>query len=527
MKQLTVCVVFTCLAACGGGGGSSALAPAPTYTIGGTVTGLTGTGLVLQNNAGNNLAVPANGAFTFSTMLASGSAYAVTVQTQPMATPAQTCAVTVGSGNVANAAVTNVVIACRNLVGHFLYVPNTGSGTISGYSIDPSTGALTPLANSPFAGAGLSPRVAYVTGAGKFLYVAGQSGSGPTFDGSLAGFTIDGNTGALTPISGLPLAMAPGGVRIRFHPSGNSLAFITTPTTGTSSGIHVYGINATTGALTEVTGSPFAAGAIHNGGTYDASGSYFYAAQVVPSNAVMGYSVSPTTGVFTPSGSNAVTSGSPNDVIVDASNHLYVTTINPSAASSNTVHVYNISATTGMGNAVAGSPFLAGPFPFQLVPTRSWQHLYVLNAGLAGIPPTPGPANISAYSVNTSTGVLTAVSGAPFATGTASPAAMSLDPTGRYLATPSAMTGLVAAFTVNSTSGVLTPVPGSPFAPAVGTTPTFLAFDPSGRFAYLTDSGSNSVSAYSINAVTDTLTLVNSVTTGTTPQGSGAIVGLQ
>jgi hypothetical protein len=84
---------------------------APTYTIGGTVTGLTGTGLVLQNNAGNNLSVSASGAFTFTTALTTGSAYAVTVLTQPSG-PTQNCVVTGGTGTVASANVTNVSVAC-------------------------------------------------------------------------------------------------------------------------------------------------------------------------------------------------------------------------------------------------------------------------------------------------------------------------------------------------------------------------------------------------------------------------------
>ncbi len=53
------------------------------YTIGGTVTGLVGGGLVLQNNGGDNLTVSANGAFTFPTSVSSGASYAVTVLTQP------------------------------------------------------------------------------------------------------------------------------------------------------------------------------------------------------------------------------------------------------------------------------------------------------------------------------------------------------------------------------------------------------------------------------------------------------------
>ena len=63
------------------------------YTIGGTVSGLSGMGLVLQDNLGNNLSVTTNGSFMFTTAITSGGAYSVTVLTQP-ASPAQTCAVT-------------------------------------------------------------------------------------------------------------------------------------------------------------------------------------------------------------------------------------------------------------------------------------------------------------------------------------------------------------------------------------------------------------------------------------------------
>jgi len=83
-----------------------------TFTVGGTITGLTGTGLVLQNNAGDNLTVPAGATtFTFTTPVASGSPYAVTVLAQPTA-PTQTCTIATGSGTVSAADVASVAITC-------------------------------------------------------------------------------------------------------------------------------------------------------------------------------------------------------------------------------------------------------------------------------------------------------------------------------------------------------------------------------------------------------------------------------
>jgi hypothetical protein len=106
-----VLIAFAQLAGCGGGGGSST-PPVPTYTIGGTLTGLSGTGLVLQLNSGSNLSVSASATtFIFATALAGSSNYNVTVLTQPT-TPSQACSVTNGSGTVASANVTNISISC-------------------------------------------------------------------------------------------------------------------------------------------------------------------------------------------------------------------------------------------------------------------------------------------------------------------------------------------------------------------------------------------------------------------------------
>lgn len=82
--------------------------PVPTFTISGSVTGLAAAGLVLQNNAADDLAVASNGAFQFATRLAAGAAYAVSVRTPPAG---QTCTVTSGSGTV-QADVGNVLVDC-------------------------------------------------------------------------------------------------------------------------------------------------------------------------------------------------------------------------------------------------------------------------------------------------------------------------------------------------------------------------------------------------------------------------------
>lgn len=93
------------------------------YKIGGSVTGLTGTGLILLNNNSESLAVSGAG-FTFATSIADGASYNVSIQTQPSN---QQCTVDNGSGNVSGADVVNVGISCSAQSNIY-----TVSGTISG-----------------------------------------------------------------------------------------------------------------------------------------------------------------------------------------------------------------------------------------------------------------------------------------------------------------------------------------------------------------------------------------------------------
>jgi uncharacterized delta-60 repeat protein len=83
-------------------------APAPAFTIGGTVDGLQGSGLVLSN-LGAELAVSGNGSFAFPGTASDGQTYEVGVRTQP---PGQVCSVDRGSGHVNSANVTDIAVHC-------------------------------------------------------------------------------------------------------------------------------------------------------------------------------------------------------------------------------------------------------------------------------------------------------------------------------------------------------------------------------------------------------------------------------
>jgi hypothetical protein len=103
------------------------------YTIGGTISGLTGT-VVLQNNVSDNLSVSASGAFTFLTPLNYGSNYSVTVLTHPSG---QTCSVTAPSGLVSTANVISTNVTCSNSLPS---VPQSLAATITSSAVHISWG---------------------------------------------------------------------------------------------------------------------------------------------------------------------------------------------------------------------------------------------------------------------------------------------------------------------------------------------------------------------------------------------------
>jgi hypothetical protein len=88
------------------------------YTIGGTVTGVVGSGLILQDSAGTTVeklpisAANGNQAFTFTKLVPTGTMYTVTIFGQPTG-PTQTCTVTPSTASgTATANVTNVAVVC-------------------------------------------------------------------------------------------------------------------------------------------------------------------------------------------------------------------------------------------------------------------------------------------------------------------------------------------------------------------------------------------------------------------------------
>jgi len=104
-------IVYLILTGCGDGSRGPGAAAITAHSIGGIVSGLTGSGLVLQDNGGNDLSVAGDGNFSFSSSIASGAPYAVTIRSQP-SSPSEVCTVTNGTGTVGTTNITDVSITC-------------------------------------------------------------------------------------------------------------------------------------------------------------------------------------------------------------------------------------------------------------------------------------------------------------------------------------------------------------------------------------------------------------------------------
>lgn len=114
--KLFVSTLLLCLAtACGGGGdGGSHDDPAtPAYTISGSVSHLDSGSLTISDGSETLTIGQGSTSFAFSHLLTAGTAYGVTVATQP---DGEACVVENGSGTVSSGNIQNVAIVCNTVI---------------------------------------------------------------------------------------------------------------------------------------------------------------------------------------------------------------------------------------------------------------------------------------------------------------------------------------------------------------------------------------------------------------------------
>jgi 6-phosphogluconolactonase len=307
-------------------------------------------------------------------------------------------------------------------------------------------------------------------------------------------YAVDAVTGALTALAGSPCAS---GVRpgVAVDPSGR-FAYATLDA---SNEIAAYAINSSTGNLTAIVGSQL------NGGgenpvdiTVDPSGQFVYMANY--NGGISAFTINSVTGGLTPVSGSPFPTAPPivaghypgvNSVTVDPTGKfLYAAIVQGD------ISAYVINSSTGALTPVAGSPFLTGSAPQTVRVDPSGRYAYVTNLDSSGI---------SAYLINSSTGALTPIAGSPFSSGGASTSGLAVHPSGRYLYVT--YSNAVSAFSISDSTGVLTPIPGATFAS--GASPWGASVHPSGRFLYVSNNGEGTISAYAIDSTSGFLTPIS------------------
>jgi 6-phosphogluconolactonase len=354
---------------------------------------------------------------------------------------------------------------------HFAYVTLPNDGSVLLLQINGTTGAVTAGAVTPPV-SGTTPLGLALTPSRQFLYTAnGRSNTISIF--SVA------NTGNLS-LTGYPMQAGNGPDQAVVDPSGQYLLVTDVYGSGPEGGdISVYSINGDTGALTEVSGSPFPANDNPTQIVFTHSGQYVY---------VTNPNLGMVTGfAFCPTQSSGPACGS----------------------------------TTAILTPLADSPVFSGSGAAALAIDAADQYLYVANSSATNQPPYEATVgNVSAFAIDPNTGNLSEILGSPFtSTSGNNPTSLAIDPTGKFLyaVTPGSSSS-VWCFQITATNGQLVLAANSPFSVAAGG--VFAIFDPSGSFFYIGNDTSKGIGGYTYNSTTGALTIIkNSPFSTTEPPG--------
>ncbi len=170
---------------------------------------------------------------------------------------------------------------------HFMFATSYDRGPrVLAYTINQTTGDLTPVPGSPFS---VDPADVYASvfmdPQGQFLYTSGEDVNSLIY---LSVFRIDRSTGV--PKETCRVAV----------PSTTRIGWVATPLSGNyvylaePNAIAAYKLNKTSGTITEIAGSPFAA---HSVNLLEAAHGYLYAMN--SDDTISGFQINPNTGALT------------------------------------------------------------------------------------------------------------------------------------------------------------------------------------------------------------------------------------
>jgi len=365
------------------------------------------------------------------------------------------------------------------------------------------------------------------------LPLAGQAAEGPAryaytvngFDNSLAGYRID--AGGMLHFNGhWPVPSFPAAVGV--HPSGR---FVLTASKAATA-VGVYRIDPATGAVHPVPGSPFATRRARSPFfiTFHPSGRFVYVASRF--DGVIVFRMDADSGRLTQIDGSPFAAGKrTRSLAVHPSGRF----IYASNAYSNSISAYRVDSDSGRLSPVDGAPFStgdlapidealvplldyppeAGAVPYYLAMHPSGRYLYVANWG---------GGSLSAFHIDEQTGRLSALSGSPLSTHV-NPYAVAAHPSGNFVYALSWGSDGVVGYRVAPGTGELTQME-TPAYPLAGKAPVAMRFSADGRHAYVANFHSNNVSVLDVDPNTGALMLRDTVQTRSGPWSIALAPGL-
>jgi 6-phosphogluconolactonase (cycloisomerase 2 family) len=337
----------------------------------------------------------------------------------------------------------------------FLYALNQVDGDanqIYGFRVNPATGALTLLPGFPVMTGGdgnnatSSEAIAY--DAVNFrLYVINDGSD------TLSAFSVNRTTGTLTPLPFSPISLNGGfWATVHVHPSGSPVV-VGDGNDGSANG-RIASFVVTASTATPAAGSPYTAvGASPFSTVFSADGNYLYAGGNV-GLAASGFSVTAATGVLTPlPGSPFNLSGSvfnpgdgfPVGYVTDSSGRLF--TVN---ARANQVRAFTTAS--GIPSAVTGNPFPAGGLTEGVAGLLHPSGFYIVADRIGN--------KVGVYRIAGSgaTTTMAGVSGSPFASGGLFTDALAMSTDGGFVFAANGNSRNFSVFSVDGTTGAMTMV---------------------------------------------------------------------
>jgi 6-phosphogluconolactonase (cycloisomerase 2 family) len=411
----------------------------------------------LQNNGGDDLVLSANGSFKFSTPILDGSSFSISISKLPTK-PSETCALVNATGTVKGSVVNNINVSCQAAAPQFAYAANT-IGSISEYTVA-ATGALSPIGTYPTISSG--PYSIAVDPSGQYVYVG-------NIRGGVEAYLIDQASGALAEIAGSPSADVHTPSAIAVDPTSRYVYVANTYGGTTNQGsVSAYTIDAATGALTEISGSPYAVNYNPGSIAVDPAGKFVF---LDGSSGEVGFAIDGATGALMPDTDSSLPPGTiGTGISFNPTQPFAYSTYNSTGRVG--LASYSVDTNTGALSNIANIAYPAAVEIGPIAVDPAGKFVYVLT----DVGGAPLIASIEAYSVNASTGALASLSRAPF-TGPSGPQAMVVDRAGDFLfvtgGVAGSLNGAVTVYAIDKPTGNISEVAGGPYA--AGDSPTALA----------------------------------------------------